>query len=100
MGGVFALLALLFVRDDPASCGLAPDGGLASPDRQIPEEAPSRTVAEARRSPVFWIYSLSLGMHALFGTAMTFHVVAVFGEAGLPPETAFGYFFPAAVFRC
>ncbi|MFT4874554.1 MAG: OFA family oxalate/formate antiporter-like MFS transporter, partial [Congregibacter sp.] len=48
--------------------------------------------------PIFWIYALSLGMHALFGTALTFHVVAVFAESGLSAETAFGYFLPAAVF--
>ena len=37
-------------------------------------------------------------MHALFGTALTFHVVAIFAEAGLGRDVAFGYFFPAAVF--
>lgn len=98
VGVGFAALALIFLRDNPASCGLEPDGALASPDTPRPVEAPSKTVEEARRSPVFWIYSLSLGMHALFGTALTFHVVAVFAESGLGPEIAFGYFLPAAVF--
>lgn len=94
----FALLALIFLRDNPSSCGLEPDGDAESVNRKAPPEAPSQTIDEARRSPVFWIYALSLGMHALFGTAVTFHVVAVFAESGLPSGVAFGYFLPAAIF--
>jgi cyanate permease len=94
----FALLALIFLRDNPASCGLEPDGDAQSPEKKASPEAPSQTVDEARRSPVFWIYALSLGMHALFGTAVTFHVVAVFAESGLSAGVAFGYFLPAAIF--
>ncbi len=98
VGLVFAALALVFIRDNPASCGLLPDGGEPSDDYIAPQEAPSLTLQEARRSPVFWIYAFSLGMHALFGTALTFHVVAIFAEAGLSRDVAFGYFFPSAVF--
>lgn len=98
VGLVFALLALIFVRDNPASCGLMADGGDATGHETAPVEAPSKTLQEARRTPVFWIYSMSLGMHALFGTALTFHVVAIFGEVGLSRDIAFGYFLPAAVF--
>lgn len=94
----FALLALLFIRDSPSSCGLQPDGGDPTDQNTTPVEAPSKTIDEARRSPIFWIYALSLGMHALFGTALVFHVVAVFAESGLSAETAFAYFLPAAVF--
>lgn len=98
VGLVFALLALVFIRDNPASCGLQADGGDPADASSIPLEAPSKTIDEARRSPIFWIYALSLGMHALFGTALVFHVVAVFAESGLSAETAFGYFLPAAAF--
>ncbi|XOV86323.1 MAG: CynX/NimT family MFS transporter [Pseudomonadota bacterium] len=99
VGVVFALLALVFVRDSPAQCGLMPDG---APWRDDSEQAApavsSMALAQARRTPVFWIYSLSLSMHALFGTALTFHVVSIFAEAGRGREEAFGYFLPAAVF--
>ncbi|EED30460.1 transporter, major facilitator family [gamma proteobacterium NOR5-3] len=98
VGVGFAALALIFIRDNPASCGLQADGGDPADNNSLPPEAPSKTIDEARRSPIFWIYALSLGMHALFGTALTFHVVAVFAESGLSAETAFGYFLPAAVF--
>ncbi|MFP6804792.1 MAG: MFS transporter [Pseudomonadales bacterium] len=97
VGLAFAVLAFIFVRDNPISCGLIPDGEKPSGAYVAPAEVPSKTLAEARRSPVFWIYSMSLAMHAMFGTALTFHVVAIFGEAGLPRDVAFGYFFPAAI---
>jgi MFS transporter, OFA family, oxalate/formate antiporter len=97
VGLVFAVLAFIFVRDNPVSCGLIADGEKPSDAYVAPVEAPSKSLAEARRSPVFWIYSMSLAMHAMFGTALTFHVVAIFGEAGLPRDVAFGYFFPAAI---
>jgi cyanate permease len=98
VGGAFALLALIFVRDNPESCGLLPDGEKGEPQPGEKAQAPSKSLAEARRTPVFWIYSLSLGMHALFGTALTFHVVSIFEQAGRGREEAFGYFFPAAIF--
>ncbi len=100
VGVAFAFLALIFIRDNPASVGMLPDGEQPSDDEQPSPavEVPSQSLAEARRSPVFWVYATSLGMHALFGTALTFHVVAIFGEAGLPRDVAFGYFFPAAIF--
>ena len=98
VGVLFAISALVFIRDNPASCGLEADGGEPGSSASAPVEAPSLSLSEARRTPVFWIYALSLGMHALFGTALTFHVVAVFAEAGLDKAAAFGYFLPAAVF--
>lgn len=94
----FATLALVFIRDNPASLGLAADGGSIEAADKTRIESPSKTMPEARRDPVFWIYTASLGMHALFGTALTFHVVSIFAEAGRSREEAFGYFFPAAVF--
>ena len=95
----FSVLALITVRDNPAVCNLHPDG--VAP---VPEEAHAanarpadRTVTEARRDPVFWLYSLSLSIHALFGTAVTFHVAAIFIEAGRSREAAFAYFLPQAI---
>jgi OFA family oxalate/formate antiporter-like MFS transporter len=99
VGVVFAGLALVFIRDNPASCGLRADGGLqGDSDTQTVVDVPSQSLRQARRSPLFWIYSGSLGMHAMFGTALTFHIVSVFTEAGRDSSEAFGYFLPAAVF--
>lgn len=94
----FAGFALIFIRDNPASCGLQADGDRGAARKKTLQEAPSVTIEEARRSPIFWIYALSLGMHALFGTGLTFHVISVFAESGLSTQVALSYFFPAAIF--
>ena len=97
VGVVFPVITYLFLRDSPESIGLVADGGVAGEDPSL-EEAPSKTLAQARRSPVLWLYTSSLGIHALFGTALTFHIVSIFEEAGRGRDEAFSYFIPAAVF--
>ncbi|MFU8814738.1 MAG: hypothetical protein ACNA7W_05295, partial [Pseudomonadales bacterium] len=52
---------------------------------------------QARRSPVFWMYASALSMHALFGTAVTFHIVDIFESAGRTRVEAFAYFLPQAI---
>ena len=94
----YGLVALVAIRDHPSQCGLEADGG--GPGRgaaALASTLPDRTLAEARRDPVFWLYASALSMHALFGTAVTFHVVAIFGEAGRGREEAFAYFLPQAI---
>jgi MFS family permease len=94
----FAVLCLLAVRDTPESCGLLPDGVSAEEHAATPRRTfRDVTVEQARRTPVFWIYAGALAMHALFGTAVTFHIVDIFAEAGRNRTEAFGYFFPQAV---
>jgi cyanate permease len=95
----FSLLALLTVRDKPQVAGLSPDGeshvaGVATTGGATSADF---TAANVRRDPVFWIYSAALSMHALFGTAVTFHIVAIFNEAGRGRAEAFAYFLPSAV---
>jgi MFS family permease len=41
---------------------------------------------------------LSLSIHALFGTALVFHIVSIFDEVGKGRAEAFSYFIPAAIF--
>ena len=98
VGVCFALLALLTVRDHPRVAGLSADG--LPPDNNADREMPEGvdfTLAQARKTLVFWIYSLSLSIHALFGTAVTFHIVAIFEAAGRSRSEAFAYFIPQAV---
>jgi MFS transporter, OFA family, oxalate/formate antiporter len=95
----FALLALFTVRDNPGVCGVRADGaghveGTTPSGKSVGLE---RTVADARRDPIFWMYAAALSMHALFGTAVTFHIVAIFNEAGRDRSEAFGYFLPQAI---
>jgi len=97
----FGVLALVLLRDSPQSCGVAVDGDKLSdvdPSGDTTEpDLPSATLAEARRSPVFWIYALGMSVWALFGTAVTYHIVSIFAEAGRDSTAAFAYFFPNSV---
>ena len=97
VGLIFPVLTYLFLRDSPASVGLIADGNGSSGSATL-QEAPSKTLQEARWSPILWLYTSSLAIHAFFGTALTFHVVSIFSEAGRDAREAFGYFLPAAVF--
>jgi MFS family permease len=116
VGPGFALLTLLAVRDRPEVCDLQVDGGHVQPKIEQLTATPSDSsrgpdfrfkassnenfdlgVAQVKRNPVFWLYSSALSMHALFGTAVTFHIVAIFAEAGRTRDEAFAYFIPQAV---
>lgn len=95
----FALLAALTIRDHPRQCGLEPDGDRVPGDAAVVGDVADGdwSLAQARRSIVFWIYAMALSVHALFGTAVTFHIVAIFGAAGRSRAEAFAYFIPQAV---
>lgn len=97
-GGIgFSLVAIILIRDNPSSCGLRADGISADSFVDLPVEVVSQTRKEAQNSAVFWVYSLSLCMHALIGTALVFHIVSVFDEAGRGSVEAFNYFIPIAI---
>jgi MFS family permease len=94
----FAIIALIFLRNDPAEVGLRPDGELSAAEVESARaRARDFSLAEARRTPTFWLYSGGLAIHALFGTAVTFHIVSVFAEAGRSQTEAFAYFLPQAL---
>lgn len=93
----FAVIAYIFLRDNPTDCGVHIDGSSGPKAGNGIAEPHSATLEQARRSPVFWIFALSLSIHALFGTAVTFHIVSVFAEAGRSQSEAFGYFLPMAI---
>lgn len=57
----------------------------------------SHTLRQVRGYIVFWLYSLGLSIHALFGTAVTLHILAIFAEAGSSRAEAFAYFIPQAM---
>lgn len=96
VGVAFPIIALIFVRNNPQECGLRIDGASSAP-KEAQATLTSTTLAQARRNPVFWIYTAGLAVHALFGTALTFHVVDIFAEAGRSSTEAFAYFIPAAI---
>ena len=95
----FASICLIFLRNAPDEEGLQADGLTAAGGSEEGRiyRAPNRSLAEARRSPSFWLYSGGLSIHALFGTAVTFHIVSIFAEAGRSRTEAFAYFLPQAI---
>lgn len=98
VGGLFALLAVVFIRDAPEVCGLQADGiRTSATDTAAAQTGADQTLAQARLTPEYWAYCLGLAIHSLFGTAVVFHVVDVFAEAGRSSTEAFGYFLPSAI---
>jgi len=95
----FAFLSLILARDSPEACGLSPHGFTRmtqAPEAKSIGQAVSFTLAQARRTSTFWLYSLSLATYSLAGTAVTFHVVDIFEAAGRGRGEAFAYFLPLA----
>ena len=95
---VFAGLALVLLRDNPKSCGVLIDGHSHEDQVPITSDRFNATLDQARRSPIFWLTTLSLSIHSLLSTAVTFHIVSIFAEAGRSQMEAFAYFLPTAVF--
>jgi cyanate permease len=94
---IFSIFAFLLLRDNPAACGVEVDG---ASDRTRDESGAiivSITLEQARTTQLFWVISLSLSIHALFATAVTFHIVSIFAEAGRGANEAFAYFLPVAI---
>ncbi len=100
IGIVFVVVALVFLRNTPESCGVLPDG--KSHNTHHGEEQPTEqsgiSLHEAKQQSAFWVYAVSLGLYGLFITAVTFHIVAIFAEAGRSSAEAFAYFLPQAIF--
>lgn len=94
----FSTISLIFLRNSPEECAVLADGKsiVEDGDNKKPEQH-SFTLDQARRNPMFWLLSLSLSIHALFGTAITFHIVSIFEQVGRSTTEAFGYFLPAAI---
>ncbi|MEM7409346.1 MAG: MFS transporter [Myxococcota bacterium] len=93
------LLAWLFYRENPASCGLNPDGATDSLEKSDPPvEATASTRAEALRTRAFWVLTLSLALQGAVLTGITLHIVDIGTEAGLERTRAVSLFLPMAVF--
>ena len=93
---IFSLIALVFFRDNPEVCGMFPDG--VTPEKSEEHEKSNTdirqyTVSEARRTFPFWVVGLSLAVSGLYFTAMPFHVVSIFKQAGMEKDTALRIFF-------
>lgn len=97
---VIAPLAWALLRDRPEKYGLKPDGNEAlgnnSETKSIGREQ-NWTLAEALRSPAYWILTLGQGVIWMLYTGQFFHMVSVIEDNGLPGEAAATVYVPIAI---
>ncbi len=96
----FAGFALIFYRDNPEDCELLPDGDTADEgdgEGRNHHTGGDFTLPQARRTYAFWVFNLTIALHALYMTALTFHIVSLFGDAGIGKTRAFAIFIPSSV---
>jgi MFS transporter, OFA family, oxalate/formate antiporter len=103
---VMAPVGYLFYRDRPEAYGLQPDGFVAPvADTAVAPTAPIAvpaaeedwTLAEARRTPMFWIVAASSALIAMLNTGLFFHMVSILADNGLPDSMAAAVYVPIAL---
>ncbi|MCY1722211.1 MFS transporter [Prolixibacteraceae bacterium Z1-6] len=99
IGVFFLLFVFVFFRDNPEDCNQLPDGEkhenkehnvIIKPFKQF-------TLKEARNDLSFWLFVLPIAIYALFITGYVFHLVSLFGEAGIDREKALAIFIPMSL---
>jgi MFS family permease len=99
IGVFFFLFVFVFFRDNPEDCNQIPDGEkhgnkehnvIIKPFKQF-------TLKEARKDISFWLFVLPIAIYALFITGYVFHLVSLFGEAGIDRERALSIFIPMSL---
>ena len=95
-------LGWLLVRNRPEAYGLQPDGQKPLDGALDKNATPSWseehwTLAEAMRVPVFWLIAASFAVMSMLSTGLTFHIVSIFMDNGLPATTAASAFLPIAI---
>lgn len=115
LGGIvgvgMTLIGWLFYRDNPEICGLTMDGNLpmrrgklqqeTREDASYTEENVAKvgelTAKEALKTREFWGVTLSLSIHALTVTGITFNIVDLGAQSGLNEQQAVGLFLPIGI---
>lgn len=98
VGVGFVAFALIFFRDNAVDCGLSPDGNYRkkNDEQQLKKHTKVFTLKQATKKYSFWVFNLAIALNALYVTALTFHVVSIFGEAGFDRSMAISIFLPAS----
>ena len=99
IGVFFTLFVFFFYRDNPEDLGMIPDGELHGNKEKNVIIKPFKqfTLAEARKTLTFWLFSIPLAMYALYITGFTFHLVSIFEQAGMGREKALAVFIPVSL---
>ena len=83
---LFAPVAWLLVRSKPEDYGLAIDGD-ADAAVDVPVEPPGSTLAEALRTPAFWVFALAASFYGLVASGIALFNESILVELGFDPRT-------------
>ena len=100
---IFPFFIMFFYRDNPEICSLKPDG--VSDNKIISEKKFTKesvgsdlTLADAKKTSVFWIAIFTVFIWALYNTAVTFHIISIFSLKGMNSTAAVSIFLPYSAF--
>lgn len=97
---LMAPIGYFFFKDRPELFGLRPDGA-KTPAQEKEHEAPALeenwTLAEATRTPAFWVVGGSAATISMLNTGLIFHLVSIFGDQGLDANVAASVFVPLSI---
>jgi MFS transporter, OFA family, oxalate/formate antiporter len=101
LGGIIAVaflpLGAMLYRGHPERFGMTPDRA-AAPDRAATGAAePSYTLADARKTLTFWMFTVGTLLGACFGTGLVFHHYSLMAEGGVDRLAAAAAFVPYGV---
>ena len=97
---VVGTMVIALYRRDPESVGQVVDGssdGRGDPDVVERRATADRTRAEALRSRSFWAVTIPVVALASTSTALTFHILDLGAEVGVPDDRIVRIFLPVAV---
>ncbi len=99
------IIAYLFFRKSPESCGLKIDGGFLNESRDGEDQSEEAinlsshdfTANEAKKTFTFWVYNFAMVGQATFVTAVTFHMSFIGKLNGMSSEKAYSIFLYIAI---
>lgn len=94
---VMAPVGWLFFRDRPELYGLHPDGGGGDDIAELTDEE-HWTLAEARRTGIFWLFATAFATLSMITAGLVFHQSSLFAVRGLASEMTVRSFQLAALF--
>ncbi len=96
IGIPFTLFVYLFFRDNPEDLDMVADGEKHANKEHNVIIRPFKqfTLKEARKDLTLWLFALPLAIYALYVTGFTFHLVSLFGDAGIDRDRALAIFIP------
>jgi MFS family permease len=81
-----APLAWLLVRSSPEAMGLEIDGGTSMSEEVRADQAEQATLAEALRSPAFWVFALASSIYGLAASGIGLFNESILAQRGFAPQ--------------